>query len=140
MDEPQTETILVEHLMGNIYSIFGPDSLVATEVRTHGRAFGDIVLVLGSGEVVVVEAKLRDWRRVVGQAFLNRCCADRSYLAMWHTRLEGPVVAEAEDYGIGIVSIGPQTTILRQAPPCTPEQGLRSTVHERVRNILGGST
>lgn len=79
--------------------------VVSEEVPSHGRARTD--LVLWDGEILIgVEAKLRDWGRVIGQAALNRQCVDQSYLAMWSSAISDMILAEAARFGIGVMSLG----------------------------------
>ena len=79
---PFTEAEIVSKVVRLVPLYFGIGSVVATEVRSHGTARTDIAVICES-ELIAIEVKRLDWRRVVGQAFLNRLCADRSYVAVW---------------------------------------------------------
>lgn len=79
--------------------------VVLEEVRSHGRARTD--LMFWDGETLVgIEAKIRDWSRVIGQAVLNQQCYDRSFLAMWSAAISETVLAEASRFGVGVLAVG----------------------------------
>lgn len=54
---------------------------VATEFY-YQRGRTDIVAYTADETLIAVEAKLRDWRYAMHQAFRNRCFAHRSYVLM----------------------------------------------------------
>lgn len=129
---PMTELQLVDLLLTNA-SHLGAD-IAGREVRSHGRARTDVVLLVG-GEVVGIEVKKNDWRRAIAQAVLNRYCVDRSYIALWSDRIADPVVTEASAWGIGVISITREgVEIISRAPRAQPERELRETVLEQLRS------
>ncbi len=97
------ESELVERLIAGLPS--GDVESVALEVRSHGRARTDVVLMF-CGEVIAIEAKVTDWRRALGQAVLNQYCADRSYVALYDKNLSDAVLEAALGFGVGVIAIG----------------------------------
>jgi hypothetical protein len=82
----------------------GESGVIVEELKSHGRARTD--LTLWDGECLIgIEAKLRDWKRVISQAVLNRLCYDRSYLAMWSSVISEAVIEEASRFGIGVIAL-----------------------------------
>ena len=99
---PMTEAELVKTLRSLLDDAQG--RVVSEEVKSHGRARTD--LTLWDGECLVgIEAKLRDWNRVISQAVLNRQCYDRSYLAMWSSSISEAIISEASRFGIGVIAL-----------------------------------
>jgi hypothetical protein len=75
--------------------------------------------------VVTVEAKLRDWKKALGQARRQRSSADHTYIALdSHTagRLTSDLPALARQ-GIGLIAVDPETSsmriVLRSKSPLT---------------------
>jgi len=79
--------------------------IAATEVATHGRSRADVVVVDAEGNVIVVEAKVKDWRRALHQAVLNRYVADASYIALWWNAISPACERACAELGIGLLSI-----------------------------------
>jgi len=74
----------------------------------YRRGRTDIVAILETGEVIAIEAKLRDWREALQQAYRNTSFAAESYILM---PLEAAQRAaqnylEFEVRGVGICTIG----------------------------------
>jgi hypothetical protein len=103
-EPPSSEAHLVAALRA--YLVGEGFEAIAEEVRSHGRARTDLIVWDGL-TLVGIEAKLRDWGRVVSQAVLNRVCYDQSYLAMWADSISGAMLQEAKAYGIGVLAVDP---------------------------------
>lgn len=104
-DMPLTEHELITKLVrhaGNLWS----KPLLMLELRSPGGGRADLS-VLSNGRIYSVEAKLRDWRRAIAQAVLNRYWADRSYIALWHTVVTADIETAARRYGLGIIAVRP---------------------------------
>lgn len=101
---PATEQDLVRIVVAGMQMV-EPDAVIATEIPSHGRARIDVCLVAEDESVWAIEAKLRDWRRAIGQAFLNKSCAHYSYVAIWHELVSETLYAEAGEFGLGILSV-----------------------------------
>ncbi len=78
---------------------------VAHEV-SFGRKRVDLVGVTAAGDVVAVEFKVRDWKRVLWQAAINQLFADFSYVAVWHGALKYLDLVLLKQKGIGVIVIG----------------------------------
>lgn len=77
---------------------------MAREVR-FGRKRVDLVGLTCGDEIVAVEFKVRDWKRVIWQALINQLFADFSYIAVWHTAMNTPDLLYLRQRGIGVVSV-----------------------------------
>ena len=78
---------------------------VAREVA-FGRKRVDLVGVTTGGDLVAVEFKVRDWKRVLWQASINQLFADFSYVAVWHRTLKFLDLVLLKQTGIGVIVIG----------------------------------
>jgi hypothetical protein len=127
---PASEATLVGMILQHLLA---GDHLPAAEVRSHGRASTD-VCYLNAGELIGIEAKLADWRRAVGQAFLNRQCVDRSYVALWHEGVRDAVLEEAMRYGVGVIGVREDSLLwMAEAPVSAPDPIVRSSMLESIR-------
>lgn len=66
----------------------------------HCRSLRDIFAV---SRIIAIEAKISDWRKGLGQAFLNTWFASESFLLLPHLPARSQVMAEAQRVGIGVV-------------------------------------
>jgi hypothetical protein len=130
---PGSEREIRDLLMGGIPSLF-PNVTVSVETKSHGRARTDLAF-LASGELIGVEVKRTDWRRAIAQAFLNRCCVDRSYVALWCSKVRPAVLDEACRWGIGVLAVGP-----RRVEECLPAVAARPDSTVRARMIASLDT
>jgi predicted RecB family endonuclease len=74
------------------------------------------VVAEGASGLWAIEVKLRDWRRGMGQAYLNAAYVDRSYLAMpanVRRRLDEDALAEL---GVGLIEFS-ETGWVERFPP-----------------------
>jgi hypothetical protein len=128
---PKTEAEMVQALVAHLGKL-GDMSAFGVEVRLHGRSRADVCAVIG-GDLIAIEVKRTDWRRALGQAALNRFCADRSYIALWSGRVPAAVIEEAARHGIGVLGIGEaDLEILGPAPAAKPDPVLRSRLREAL--------
>ncbi len=105
---------------------------VATEVRTHGTAKADLI-VMTPRRMVSIEVKRRAWQRAIGQAVLNRYVFDRSYIALWVTAVNDRVLANAGDWGVGVIAISAASSrIVQEGVLCQPHADLQARVRDRV--------
>ena len=68
-------------LYPKIFDYFNHYKVHAEEVPFEGRVI-DLVFLASNGVISTVEAKLRDWRRALLQATINRLASDFSYVAV----------------------------------------------------------
>jgi hypothetical protein len=131
MTKSRSEEDLVKSLLG-AESIFGDAVKAVTEVRSHGRARTDVVLLCGS-ELVGIEVKKSDWRRAIAQAVLNRYCVDRSYIALHTERLNDSVLSEARQWGIGVIGISASGLEIQvEATKGAPDSEMRRHILESI--------
>ncbi len=112
---------------------FGTDCLTAAEVKSHGMARLDIV-VLSQSEIIGIEVKRRDWKRALAQAALNRFCVDRSYVALWTTTyIKEAVVTEAKRLSVGVIAVTNDTMqVVLQAPLSFPRPAIRQRILDHM--------
>ncbi len=75
----------------------------------YQRGRTDVVALAMDGTVVAFEAKLRDWREALHQAYRNRCFADLSYVILPMRVAERAARYEEvfSDRGVGLCCITP---------------------------------
>lgn len=130
--EEEVSALVVDWLRGSKNA-----ALLACEIRSHGRARTDILMLWG-GELSGVEVKLSDWRRALAQAVLNRYCVDRSYIAMWGSVISENVVREAHRHGVGVISVtDDEIVIVSDAPRTDPLSSLRGDILSRAFGEVG---
>jgi hypothetical protein len=128
---PLTELEIVETLLTHLRNDAG-DIVWAREARSHGRSRADVVL-LWDAEVVAIEVKRTDWKRAVLQAVLNRYCADRSFIALWVSRVSDDVLEEASRRGLGVISVAPDSVrVVQEAPIGRPDPRIRSRLLDQL--------
>lgn len=85
----------------------------------YQRGRTDVVAVSGDGRVIAFEAKLRDWREALHQAYRNTCFAVESYILMPLAAAERAAAhaLEFENRGVGICTLSNGALkVLRPAP------------------------
>jgi hypothetical protein len=58
-----------------------------------------------TGELVAVEVKVHDWRRVISQARHCQVFADRAFVAMWYKRAANADWSFLRDSGLGLIVV-----------------------------------
>jgi len=95
-------------------------------------------MVLWEGELIAIEGKVRHWQRALGQALLNRYCADRSYVALWGRYAHEDLLREAAALGVGVIRVeGKEAHIALTAPLGVPEGHLRERMAAAVTTVKG---
>lgn len=134
---PATEQEMVGLLVSHCRNLFESSCPVATEVRSHGRARADVVLVV-HGELVAIEVKRTGWRRGLVQALLNQSCVDRSYLAVWNQRVSPTLLDHAYKLEVGVLAITSDSLeIVVEAPVSAPSPSVRARI---MRAVLAASS
>jgi hypothetical protein len=94
-------------LVGRLRSHFESSGYaVFTEVNFLLRRIDLVCLHESSGEVVSVEAKLRDWRRAVEQAKTCLLCSDEVLIAVPEELNARVDMARLQEWGIGLIIVG----------------------------------
>lgn len=130
------EQMLVELFVSRLSTDQSPWGIVqvATEFY-YQRGRTDVVACTTDKSVIAVEAKLRDWRTALHQAFRNRCFAHRSYVLLpKDTALRAHRYAgEFDRRRVGICYLETTNIVeLHAAAGCTPLEpwlSLRAKVH-----------
>jgi len=86
-------------------SLFRAQMVCMAREVTFGRKRVDLVGLNSRGDLIAIEFKVRDWRRVLWQASINQLFADFSYVAVWHTALRFIDRLQLKQKGIGLISI-----------------------------------
>lgn len=62
----------------------------------------------GLGEVVAIEAKLKDWKRGMFQAYRYRSYADKSFLAVYTKSINAPLknISQFKKFNVGLIEVG----------------------------------
>lgn len=115
-------------LMRRVACLFADDGYtVALEVPFFERRLDLVAIDPHKKEVTVVEGKVNDWRRGVGQLVLAQTCAHRSFLAVSRgirARLDEETLRR---WGIGLISVDGVAQIELSAPDlsCTNDLCVR---------------
>jgi len=86
------------------------DSLERLQLAQLVRLRGDVWVpralsrTFGIRDLIAVEAKVRDWRRALEQASLNKWFASRSYVLMPISSVGDSVLRHAKDLGVGVIA------------------------------------
>lgn len=79
----RSERLLVDHFCELLESGGSPwGKLHVAREFDYRRGRADIVAVDSRGDVIAFEAKLRQWKHAMHQAYRNRCFAHRSYVVL----------------------------------------------------------
>jgi hypothetical protein len=68
----------------------------------------DVLLVPNEeGPWISIELKVKNWKKALWQAAINTQLSDRSYVALWHTRVRSALERESlfRSYRVGIISV-----------------------------------
>ena len=111
----------------------------------HRGGRTDIIALSGNGFVIAIEAKLRDWRGALQQAYRNTSFASESYVLM--PRDAAPrALAHAIEFsrrGVGICVIEADSLLVlhpakRQDAPLLPALNRRAAAFAADRTLDGG--
>jgi hypothetical protein len=94
------------------------------------------VVVTTIDSIIAFEAKLKDWRRALDQAYRNTCFAEQSFVLLPSNRAKAAMrhIGEFEERGIGLCCIEESgLQILHTPNPRTP---LEPWLSQRVRGLV----
>ena len=136
----EDERALVDTFLRHIQEVSSPWGEISVNKEFfYSRGRTDVVAVSGEGKVFAFEAKLKDWRVALHQAYRNRCFADHSYVI-----LPEVVASHASHFssefarrGVGLCFVSDNgLTILHEAPNSIPLQPwLRQRAAEFARDM-----
>jgi hypothetical protein len=89
----------------------------------YARGKTDVVAMEESGAIIAIEAKLKNWKCALHQAYRNTCFAHRSFVLLPKTTALSALgfVAEFEERGVGLCYIdGTELVVLRDSPHTAP--------------------
>src|ERR1035437_2536791 len=118
-----TEQNLVDTFVGLLAASRSPWGQVRfTREFDYSRGRTDVVAVECSGSLIAIEAKLKDWKYALHQAYRNTCFAHRSFvLVPKQTAMSAlACVAEFESRGVGLCYIDGVDVVVLQDSPHTP--------------------
>lgn len=96
----------------------------------------DLVALTSRGEIVAIEFKVKDWRRVIWQASINQLFADFSYVAVWHTAIKFMDILGLSQQGIGIIKVGESGARMVRRAKQSPVQ--REAHRNAMTEVLSG--
>lgn len=141
---PSEAHLLIPTLRGLLRTGFCTQmSPAALELPWHQKRI-DLAALSAEHGIVLIELKVSAWRRAIAQAFVNRWCADASWVAVWHRAITPAVHSAASDAGVGLLIVVTGTVypmVLPKPPPRGADPSvLRTTLREqgtRLRDLLG---
>lgn len=98
---PFTKEDVITYLIENKF-------LVSDPLNPDGKIFKKGVgYENGLQDVVAIEAKLKDWKRGLYQAYRYRSYADKSYLAVYTRAIKSPLqhIDEFKKYNVGLIEV-----------------------------------
>lgn len=102
----ESEQRLVDVLVERVPSLWDGVTGLFTEVGCHDQAHMDLLVVTHTS-LIAVEAKLRDWKQVLAQAFLHKYCVHYRYVALPTCSVNPERVKDAARWGIGVLAAQP---------------------------------
>ena len=135
--KPNHERVLENELYEPVanLSLFQAKMISMAREVAFGRKRVDLVGLDSRGDLIAVEFKVRDWKRVLWQASVNQLFSDFSYVAVWHTVLGFIDREHLREKGIGLISIneGGARTIRRAARSTIWSRAHREAVLQQLR-------
>jgi hypothetical protein len=110
ISEKRLVDVLVSYLRGK--------SRVEREVRHYEKSIDVVAMCSNTCEIHAIEVKTRNWSRALQQAIVNLAVAEKSYVAMHSKYVHCVNVAELQENGIGLISVGSswgEVEIIREA-------------------------
>jgi hypothetical protein len=89
----------------------------------YSRGRTDVVAVEEAGTLIAIEAKLKDWKQALHQAYRNLCFAHRSFVLLPKAAALTAMasLAEFEQRGVGLCYIdGSELVVLHDSPHNLP--------------------
>jgi hypothetical protein len=139
-----TEKMLVDQfvrVLGSRENPWGPMSVSCEFFYARGRT--DVVALTDGEELIAFEAKLKDWKCALDQAYRNTCYAHKSYVVVPEAaaRAAYACIGEFKKRGVGLCyidNIG-ALTILEESENSTPiEPWIASHAASIVRSECEG--
>lgn len=119
-----TEKMLVDSFVSLLVSNRAPWGNVRfTREFDYSRGRTDIVALVGADTLIAIEAKLKDWKSALHQAYRNTCFAHQSFVLLPKaTALTAlACVAEFERRGVGLCYLdGLDLVVLKDSPHSVP--------------------
>lgn len=97
ISEREMSKVLEEYLYENYKKIY-------REVPIFSKRI-DYVCITKNGEIVAIEAKVRNWQRALQQAIYYRICAHRIFVAIWHEFSHRINQNLFNEFGIGLLEV-----------------------------------
>jgi hypothetical protein len=134
-----TEKMLVDSFVSLLVSNRAPWGKVRfTREFDYSRGRTDIVALAEADTLIAVEAKLKDWKGALHQAYRNTCFANQSFVLLPKaTALTAlAFIAEFERRGVGLCYVdGLDVVVLQDSPHSSPiEPWLAS---QAVSHVVG---
>lgn len=96
----------------------------------------------GLKDVVAIEAKLKDWKRGLYQAYRYRSYADRSYLAVYTKYINAPLknMEQFRKYNVGLIEVGEDGVKVHFEPKkeASSDKFMKAVAYENLLRIHKG--
>jgi hypothetical protein len=120
----KTEEMLVESFV----ALLAANDTPWGEVRfnrefDYSRGRTDVVALAKAGTLIAIEAKLKDWKCALHQAYRNTCFAHQSFVLLPKATALTTLafLSEFEKRGVGLCYIdGTELVVLQDSPPSAP--------------------
>lgn len=70
------------------------------------------LLCVNKDQILSIELKIKDWKRVLWQAYINQLFTTKSYVCIWHKTLNCIDKNEFAKFGIGIISMDEKSNFI----------------------------
>jgi hypothetical protein len=112
-------------------------TVVVTEVPWHGRRV-DVATLTTTGRTTAYELKLRNTRRAIEQAAMNKLCFDRSYIVTTVTPNDENRLL-AENLGVGIITVDPSGghRVMLESHGVIDDARIRLRLHGALLALVG---
>lgn len=116
-------------LLSPVLALFElPGYQTVLEAKLSRKRIDVLLIPNEEGPWISIELKVKDWKKALWQAAINTQLSDRSYIALWHTRVRSALERESlfRSYRVGIISVSEADAEIVLEPSV-------STISTRVR-------
>jgi len=73
------------------------------------------LVAIKNKEIVAIEAKVRDWKKILPQVLCCKLFAQKVYAAFWHKYISNIPLQIFKKHGIGLLSVNRQVNIILES-------------------------
>jgi len=119
-----------------LVSFLREEKTVKREYRHYEKRIDVVALCSVSGELCAIEAKREDWKRALRQAVVNLAAAEKSYIAIHSDFVHRVQIADLDNYGIGLFSVGSKWGDVEIVKEANSSQFVNLLMNRRIKNNL----